>query len=70
VDQGQAILGIVIGGILIIVSFFVKNFYEASGIPLPIVSDRKIPTWQGRLICWVVGGMMILIGIMSLFPNR
>jgi hypothetical protein len=70
VDQGEAIIAIIVGSSLVIASFFIKNFYEAGGIPLPIVSDRRIPTWQGRLVCWVVGGMMIFVGIMSFFPNR
>jgi hypothetical protein len=48
VGQGQAIAAIVVGSILVIASFFADNFYEASGIPLPVVSDRKIPKWQGR----------------------
>lgn len=70
VDQGKAITAIIAGSVLIIVSFFFKDFYEARGIPLPVVSDRKVPTWQGRLIFWVVGGMMILGGLIFLFPNR
>ena len=68
--QGEAITALVAGSVLIIASFFIKNFYEARGIPLPIVSDRKVPTWQGRLLFWVVGGMMILGGLISLVPNR
>jgi hypothetical protein len=70
VDRGEAIGAILVGSIVIVVSFFFKEFYEARGIPLPIVSDRRVPTWQGRLIFWVVGGMMILGGLISFFPNR
>jgi hypothetical protein len=70
VDRGEAIGAILVGSIVIVVSFFFKEFYEAWGIPLPIVSDRRVPTWQGRLIFWVVGGMMILGGLISFFPNR
>ena len=69
-DQGKAIIAIIAGSILVIASFVFKNFYEARGMPLPIVSDRRAPTWQGRLIFWAVGGMMILGGLMFLFPNR
>lgn len=69
-DRGEAIGAILVGSIVIVVSFFFKEFYEARGIPLPIVSDRRVPTWQGRLIFWVVGGMMILGGLISFFPNR
>jgi hypothetical protein len=70
VDQGKAITAIVVGTILIIASFFIRNFYAARGIPLPIVSDRQVPRWQGRLIFWVVGGMLILGGVISFFPNQ
>jgi hypothetical protein len=70
VGEGKAITAIIGGSALIIASLFFKDFYEAKGIPLPIVSDRRVPTWQGRLIFWVVGGMMILRGIMFLSPNR
>jgi len=70
VDQGKAITAIVAGSLLIGASFFFKNFYEAKGIPLPIASGRRVPTWQGRLIFWVVGGMMVLGGLISFFPNR
>ena len=69
-DQGEAIIAIIAGSILVIASFFADNFYEASGIPLPIVSDRKIPKWQGRFFFWIVGGAMILMGVVSLFPNH
>jgi hypothetical protein len=69
-NQGHAISGIVIGTILIAASFLFKNFYEARGIPMPVASGRKVPTWQGRLIFWIVGGMMILMGLIFLFPNR
>jgi hypothetical protein len=70
VDQGQAIAAIVLGSILIAVSFFFNKFYAARGIPVAVVSDRRIPTWQGRLGFCIVGGMMILAGLVSLFPNR
>ena len=68
--QDQAICAIVVGSILIIASFFAKNFLAARGVPVPMASDRKIPTWEGRVIFWVVGGMMILGGIVSLIPIR
>jgi hypothetical protein len=70
VDQGKAITAIIAGSILIVASFIGKNFYEARGMPMAAVSDRRIPTWQGRLIFRVVGGMMILGGLIFFFPNR
>ena len=68
--QDQAICAIVVGSILIIASFFAKNWFAARGVPVPVASDRKIPKWEGRLIFWVIGGMMILGGIISLIPIR
>jgi hypothetical protein len=50
VDQDQAIGAIVIGSILIIASFFLKKFYAAGGTLAAVVSDRRTPTWMGRLI--------------------
>jgi hypothetical protein len=70
VYQDQAIGAIVIGSILIIASFFLKKFYAAGGTPAAVVSDRRTPTWMGRLIFWAVGGMMLLVGIVCLLPNR
>lgn len=69
-DQNQAIGAIVVGIIVIVASFFIQQFYEARGIPMAVVSDRKVPKWLGRLVFWVVGGMMILGGIISLIPVR
>jgi hypothetical protein len=70
VDQGKAIAAIIAGSVLIVASFFFKNFYAGRGTLSAAVSDRRIPTWQGRLVFWVVGGMMILGGLIFLFPNR
>jgi hypothetical protein len=69
-DQGKAITAIIVGCILIIASFISKNFYGARGVPMAMVSDRRIPTWQGRLLFWVVGGTFILVGTMFFFPNK
>jgi hypothetical protein len=68
-DQGSAILAIVIGSVAIVASFFVQNFYAAKGM-YGELSDKQIPTRMGRLFFCVVGGMFILIGIMFFFPNQ
>jgi hypothetical protein len=70
VSQGESITAIIAGSILIIASFFGKKFYGAGGTPVPIVSNRRIPAWQGRLIFWAVGGVMILGGLIYFFPNH
>jgi|HubBroStandDraft_5_1064220.scaffolds.fasta_scaffold05618_6 hypothetical protein len=67
-DQGQAIAAIVVGTAAIVVSFFIKPFYAAKANGS--VSDKKIPTWMGRLIFCTVGGMMILVGLIFFFPNH
>jgi hypothetical protein len=66
-DRGDGELAIVIGSVLIISSFFVTKFYGSTGF---LLSNKQIPTWMGRLFCWIVGGMMILVGLNFLFPPR
>ena len=67
-DRGDAELKIAIGTGVIVVLFFVKNFYWLQG--RNVVSDKRMPTWIGRLLSWVIGGMMILVGLNFLFPPR
>jgi hypothetical protein len=62
-DQGQAITAIVAGSTLITASFFAKRVYAAKGILGAPSSNRLISTWKGRLLFWVVGGFMILVGL-------
>jgi hypothetical protein len=69
-DEEKAILLIVVGVALIGASFVIKNFYGANGIFAAMLSDKSIPTWQGRLIFWLVGGMMILGGLIFFIPIR
>lgn len=58
------------GSLLILVSFFATKFYAARGILSAGVSDKRLPTWMGRIIFWVVGGFMILAGLNAIFPPR
>ena len=62
-DQGQAITSIVAGSIAITTSFFAKKFYAAKGLLGAPSANRVISTWKGRLLFWVVGGFMILLGL-------
>ena len=66
-DQGSAIIAIVIGSVIIVGSFFIKNFYAANNIS---VSDKQIPTWMSRLMACMIGGMFILMGAMFFFPSQ
>lgn len=66
-DQNEAIWAILLGAVMIGASFLSNNFYASKGV---FLSDRKIPTWMGRGIFWMVGGLMILVGVVSFFPNR
>jgi hypothetical protein len=69
-DQADAVTSIVIGSVAIIASFLIKNFYAARGIHGSALSDKTIPTWMGRLMFCIVGGMFIFIGVMFFFPNK
>jgi hypothetical protein len=70
VSQSEAIFAIVLGSSVIVVSFFIDNFYGARGMPVAIASDQKVPRWQGRLGLCVIGGLMILTGLVYFFPNH
>ena len=67
-DKEECILLVIIGIAVVAVSFISKNFYASKGTVT--LSDQRVPTWQGRLVFWVVGGMMILGGLLFLFPNQ
>jgi hypothetical protein len=67
-DQGQAITAIIMGIAAIVLSFFIRTFYAARGDGF--LSDKRIPTWMGRLLFCTIGGMMILVGLMFFFPNH
>ena len=67
-DQGRAITAIIVGIAAIVLSFFIKMFYAARAGGSP--SDKRIPTWMGRLLFCTIGGMMILVGLMFFFPNH
>jgi hypothetical protein len=65
-SKGGGEILIAIGSALIVAGFFGKAFYGSNrnfG-----VSDKPMPTWLGRIIFWVVGGMMIAGGLNALFP--
>jgi hypothetical protein len=68
IDQGQAITAIVVGVAAIIASFFIKTFYAAMGDGF--ISDKRVPTWMGRLLFCAIGGMMMLAGLIFFFPNH
>jgi hypothetical protein len=68
-DQTGAITAIVIGSIIVVGSFFVQNFYTATG-SFGELSDKQIPAWTARLMACIIGGMFIFIGVMFFFPNK
>jgi hypothetical protein len=70
VTETKAILAIIVGCVLIVLGFIMKEFYAAKGITGVALSDKRIATWQGRLLFLVVGGVMLLVGIKFLmFPQ-
>jgi hypothetical protein len=62
-DQGQAVTAILAGSAIITASFLAKKFYAAKGIRGAPSANRAISTLKGRLLFWVVGGFMILVGL-------
>jgi hypothetical protein len=68
--QTQAIIGIVGGSVMIVLSLTAKQFYAARGVFGVTVSNRKIPTWQGRLLFLVVGIVMFAFGLSFFFYDH
>ena len=69
-DQRQAITAIVVGSAIITASFFAKTFYAAKGLRGAPSSNRTISTWKGRILFWVVGGLMVLVGLNYFFTDH
>lgn len=67
-SKGDGELVIALGSLLIIAGIFPKTFFKFNLILH--VSDKQKPSWIGRLLCGVVGGMMILFGLNAVFPPR
>jgi hypothetical protein len=70
IDKGDGEILVATGSLLILASFFATRFYAARGIQSAGVSNKRLPTWTGRVIFWVVGGFMILAGLNAIFPPR
>jgi hypothetical protein len=62
-NETKALLAIIGGIAMIIAGFTIKQFYAAKGMFGAALSDRKIATWQGRLLFLVIGVAMLLVGI-------
>jgi hypothetical protein len=61
-NEAKAILAIVGGIAMIVLGFTIKQFYAAKGMFGAALSNRKIATWQGRLLFLVIGVVMLLVG--------
>jgi len=70
IDQGQAIVAIATGSTLIVASFFAKKFYAAKGLLAAPSSKTTMSTWKGRLLFWIVGSFMILVGLNYFFSDH
>jgi hypothetical protein len=61
--QTKAFLAIGIGCMMLIFAFCNKDFYAGKGIGSAALSERRIPTWAGRLLFVFIGLTAILVGI-------
>ena len=63
ITQNDAVVCILVGIGATLIGFFNKTFYAAKGLLGAPSSNKRIPTWQGRLIFLLVGGMFLFFGI-------
>jgi hypothetical protein len=63
VNETKAILAIVVGSVAIILGLTIKQFYAARGALGVTESTRQIATWKGRLLFFIVGAAMVLVGV-------
>jgi hypothetical protein len=68
--ETQGVMGIVAGAVMIILAVVAKQFYAARGVFGVTVSNRKIPTWQGRLLFLVIGIVILVFGLSVFFSER
>lgn len=59
----SAIIAICIEIAMILCGLLVKQFYQAKGENGAVLSDRKIPQWQGRILFIGIGIVFLIIGI-------
>jgi hypothetical protein len=70
VNETKAILAIVVGIVAIILGLTIKQFYAARGDLGVTVSDRQITTWKGRLLFFIIGAAMVLVGVKFFLFDR
>ncbi len=62
ISDNDAALCILVGVVGCTVGIVNKTFYAAKGFLAAPSSDKQIPTWLGRLIFLVVGGVFLIAG--------
>ena len=62
-NETRAILLITAGTVAIILGLTVKQFFAAKGVFGVTSSNRQIATWKGRVLFFIVGALLLLIGI-------
>jgi hypothetical protein len=67
ITESQATICILAGAVMTGVGIFNKTFYAAKGIRGTGFSDKKLPTWAGKLIFLIVGGVFLVVGISYFF---
>jgi hypothetical protein len=65
-----AVVCILVGAVMTAVGILNKTFYAAKGLLGAPSSDKKLPTWAGRLIFLIVGGGFLVVGISYFFLPR
>jgi hypothetical protein len=62
-NETKAILLITAGAVAIVLGLTVKQFFAAKGVFGVTSSNRQIATWKGRVLFFIVGALLLLIGI-------
>ncbi len=68
--ETKAIFSIIVGCVVVVLTFTVKQWYYARGLMGVSISDRPMPRWLSRLLGLFVGGLFILVGISFFLHDR
>jgi len=57
------------GGLLAI-PIWGRRFYARDAEGMPLRKDKEVSQWSGKLIFWIVGIMLFIIGIVKLLRHE
>jgi hypothetical protein len=63
ISQNEAVVSILAGLGIMLVGVLNKTFYAGRDILAASTSSKRIPTWLGRLLFLVGGGVFLVTGI-------